>query len=112
MRKKIFIAGPYHAPTSGGRHANALAAIDTGEELFKLGYCPFIPHLFHWWNRYHEHPELEWLKMDVEWLVACDALFRMEGASKGADREAATAIIQGKPVYYTTKELTEKMPPR
>jgi hypothetical protein len=109
VRKKVFVAAPY---TGKDREANAFAAITYGEDIFRLGYIPFIPHFFHFWNALYEHPEIEWMKMDMEWLAICDAVYRAPGDSKGADREVAAAIIQGVPVFYSLEELLEKLPPR
>ena len=40
-----------------------------------------------------------WLEYDMEWLTACDALVRLPGESKGADREVARAKELGIEVY-------------
>ncbi len=120
MRKKIFIAGPYVSAIRPGysvssalslRLENTLNAIQTGDTLFKLGYLPFIPHLFHFWNEEHTHSEVEWLRMDLEWLVVCDALFRMEGCSPNIEREVAKAHANNIPVFATIDRLIKELPP-
>ena len=44
----IYVAGPYTATTPKGVEDNVTLAIDTGIELMKLGWYPFIPHLTHY----------------------------------------------------------------
>lgn len=119
MRKKVFIAGPYSErqeeveATGAVEDQNVMNALRAADELFNLGYVPFVPHLFHFWHyACAEHPRIEWMKMDLEWLTVCDAIYRMPGDSKGADREVATAIIHGIPVFRTTEDLLKKLPPR
>jgi hypothetical protein len=41
----------------------------------------------------------------MHWLELCDAVYRIEGASPGADREVRRAVEVGMPVYYSLEEL-------
>lgn len=66
------------------------------------GLAPYVPHFDSFmfagttvsWNAY-----LEW---DFEWAVLAEAVFRLDGESKGADREVELAEEQGIPVFYET----------
>jgi len=102
--KKIYVAGPY---SNGDKAKNVERAIDMAELLSKKGWCPYIPHLTHFWDLLYLHPYEFWLAQDNEWLVYCDALYRMEGESTGADKEVTYAKAIGMPIYYSLEEVPE-----
>jgi len=102
MKKLIYISGPL---TKGGVLKNVKNAIAIGEELTKLDYLVFIPHLFYFWNKQHEHTWRYWMKIDLEWVKRCDGLYRIEGESRGANIEVCEANHFGIPVFYSIKEL-------
>ena len=101
-KKKIYIAGPY---STGDVAINVRKAMDAWEELFNLGYAPFIPHTSHFIHMVHEHPYLEWLDYDNEWVPVCNVLLRIPGKSSGADKEVELAKSLGIPVFYSIEEL-------
>src|SRR5688572_14477432 len=45
---RIYVAGPYTAPTPAAVEANVARAIDAGLALARAGHEPFIPHLAHY----------------------------------------------------------------
>jgi hypothetical protein len=107
MTKKpmVYVAGPI----SGGNVLfNIRCGIIMGEYLRKGGYVPFVPH--------HSAmteivtggvPWSDWLEYDEQIIMRCDALYRIEGVSKGADREVDFARSIGVPVFVTTEGLNE-----
>lgn len=102
----IYVAGPIS--TGGDILGNTRRGILLGEELRKAGYIPFVPHS----SVFSEIVAgaitwAEWLEYDEQIILRCDALFRMEGDSKGADREVEFARSQGIPVFVTTEGLNE-----
>jgi hypothetical protein len=99
---KIYVAGPY---TKGDVEKNVARAIFIGDWITAFGHTVFIPHLTHFWHKQHAHEWEFWMKQDFEWLRACDAVFRIEGESKGADMEVELAKELGKPVYYDIPEI-------
>ncbi len=99
---KIYVAGPY---TKGDVAQNVRNAIYTGNNLRALGHTPFIPHLTHFWHMLLPHEIDYWYAYDIEWLKECDAVFRIEGESRGADDEVKWAETHGKPVYYSYMDL-------
>lgn len=101
-RKKIYIAGPY---TKGDVAENVHYAIIAADHVYKLGSIPYLPHLTHFWHLVSPKPWEDWLIMDTEWIRHCDAIFRLPGESKGADRECQLAREMGIPVLYTYEEL-------
>ena len=102
MTPRGYVAGPY---SNGDPQANTDRAIDVGDAITDMGADPFIPHLSHYRHirrpRQYEH----WIEEDLRWLAMCHALYRMEGASRGADGEVAEAQRLGIPVFYEMDEL-------
>jgi hypothetical protein len=99
---KIYVAGPY---TKGDVAKNVHKAIEVGNNLRALGHTPFIPHLTHFWHLLIPHEVDYWYVYDIEWLLECDAVFRIEGESNGADTEVETAKINDMPVYTSYADV-------
>jgi hypothetical protein len=100
--KKIYIASPY---TKGNASVNVKRQIDAANELIDAGFCPLTPLLLHFHNIVHPRPYDDWIKIDREWVIVCDAILRLPGESKGADNEVALAIRRGIPVFHSIEEL-------
>jgi len=93
---KVYIAGPY---TGGDPVLNVRAAIKAGDRVAQEGHTPFVPHLYHFWHLLFPHDYEFWMRLDFDWLPACEALIRLPGDSSGADREVSMAKELGLPVY-------------
>jgi hypothetical protein len=112
----ILIAGPYRSGTNDDptkMAANLKHLESVSWSLFQAGYVPMIG---------------EWVALPI-WQVAggqtvgddlyeqilhptagrllqlCDAVLRLEGASKGADNDVKLAQERGIPVYYSLGEV-------
>jgi hypothetical protein len=70
-----------------------------GRQMFLDGLAPFIPHAdaFFFLGEGHWNGYLEY---DLEYVSVCDAVYRLEGDSKGADLETKVARELGIPVFY------------
>lgn len=106
---KIYVAGPYSASSEDERELNTQRAIEAGLALFKLGHTPFIPHLTHYVDLHARRKGIamaweDYIRLDLEWLDACDALLFM-GPSKGANLELEYAIKTGKRVFRSLAEI-------
>lgn len=106
---KIYVAGPYSAPTTEEIEANVRRAIDAGIEIWKKGHFPYIPHLLHWVDlRAHElKTPMDWVDYmlwDAPWVDDCHALFLL-GQSKGALIEYQRAKEEGKVIYHSLDEI-------
>lgn len=100
--RRIYVAGPY---TSDPETCTA-TAIAAGAALLDAGHAPFVPHLAHYWETLHgARPYEDWMRIDLAWLEAADALLRLPGASSGADREVALAESRGIPVFHDIEAL-------
>lgn len=100
---RVYIAGPI---TIGKQVDHARASIDAAEAVFKAGhfpYSPLMPHLT--WQLVYPHHYEEWMKLDFAWLSACDALIRLPGESKGADREVIFAMEHKIPVFLSVDDF-------
>lgn len=113
LRTRVYVAGPI---TLGSVAQNVERAIHAGKFLLDAGYAPFVPHLSHFaeplstWRgdplRYEK-----WLDLDRSFIAVCDALLRLPGESRGADREVAWATEIGIPVFHTMAGLVDRIPP-
>lgn len=104
---RVYVAGPIGA-NDDARAGKITAALDAGVELLRLGFAPFVPHL---WAAAsinadgiaaYEH----WMQYDFIWLRQCEILLRIPGASPGADREVEHAEAIGIPVFHSIEHLT------
>lgn len=112
MKKKklIYIAGPL--TSSGYTELNVRRAVLAADSLSRYtnSLQGFVPHLSIFWNMIL--PERKtykyWLEYDFNILLRCDALLRLDGESKGADKEVEFAKINNIPVYFSITELINK----
>lgn len=104
-RPLVYIAGPYSHPDPV---ANTNAVIAFASELIDEGLVtPFVPHLTLLWHAVRPRPLDFWYAYDVAVLRRCDALYRLRGASTGADAEVAYAKAAGIPVITDQDALRE-----
>ena len=102
MRKlRVYIAGPM---TNGdGKNYNLekiREAIGVSGFLIRHGFLPFCPQLsiLHEMMLPGDVAYTDWLEYDLSWIDVCDAILRIPGPSKGADRECEYADGKGIPV--------------
>lgn len=107
-RNRVYVSGPI---TLGDQAVNVANAIDAADALFAMGYAPYCPHLTHFWHMKHPRPWEDWLSLDEPWLPCCNAMLRLPGESKGADREEALARRLGIPVYRDLGQLRKEVCP-
>ncbi|MEO5593392.1 MAG: DUF4406 domain-containing protein [Chitinophagaceae bacterium] len=112
----ILIAGPYRSGTNdvaASMQANLERLEAVSLPLFRLGHIPMIG----------EWVALPLLKLadstkpgDKAWeeilypvahrlILKCDAVLRLEGASKGADEDVRIAKERGLPIYYRLEDV-------
>lgn len=98
-RTRIYIAGPML--TSGNPYLNVRRGLSAATTLMKRGFVPFVPHLTALWEiaAHEEFTYEDWLAMDFEYIDMADALLRLDGDSRGADREVQRARERGIAVY-------------
>lgn len=101
-RLKVYIASPY---TVGDVGVNVKRQIDTAHELLDKGFSPYAPLLAHFLHIARPRAYDEWVLLDDEWLEVCDAVLRLPGESKGADREVALAKELSIPIFTTIEAL-------
>lgn len=101
----VYVAGPYaHLDPVRNTHATIHAA----EGLLESGLVtPYVPHLTLLWHLVAPHDEEHWYAYDLAVLARCDALVRLVGSSKGADREVQFAHDRGIPVFYRDDALLD-----
>lgn len=103
-RPMIYVAGPI--ATGGDIPGNVHRGVREAEELRRLGFITFCPHLSVFTEMVcGPMPWESWLEYDEEVILRCDALYRMSGDSRGADREEAFCLTHGIPVFKTREAL-------
>ena len=107
-RLRVYIAAPYSKGDIGMNVNNAMV---TWDMLFTQGYIPYCPHWTHFQHVLLPRAYQEWLFFDVEWLLLCDVVLRLQGESSGADSEVKFAQASGMPVVFTIEELLKEFPP-
>ena len=102
---RVYVAGPFTAPTRGGVMDNVDRAIRAGEEVDKIQGCSsFVPHCWSRWDDVCPGGYERWMEKCFDELARSDALFVMQG-SPGTNREIDFAHSRGIPVAYTLEEL-------
>nr|KXH73821.1 MAG: hypothetical protein AM324_16120 [Candidatus Thorarchaeota archaeon SMTZ1-83] len=106
---KIYVAGPYTAPTMEEMEENVQRAIDAGIELWRKGHFPLIPHLLHWVDLRAEELGVpmgwsDYMLWDAPWLDHCDALL-LVAESKGALIELEHASRKGMTIFRSMDEV-------
>ena len=99
---RVYIASPY---TKGDQIENVKRQIEVAHKLMDLGFAPYLPLLCHFQHQVRPRSYEDWLRLDFEWIGACDILLRLEGESEGADKEVAYAEKLGIRVMYSLEEL-------
>ncbi len=106
----IYVAGPYSADSDAGRIANVNHAMAAGRVILQKGHWPFIPHLTHYFDEWHNarhdvRLDAEtYMQWDFAILRRCDALLYLS-PSPGADRELALARELGIPIYLIVEAI-------
>src|SRR4051794_28243832 len=96
-RPLVYVAGPY---SHDDPVLNTNRVISFASELVDEGLVtPVVPHLTLLWHIVRPRPLEFWYAYDVALLRRCDALFRLSGASTGADMEVEYANEHGLPVF-------------
>jgi len=103
--KRVYVAGPL--TTSGSVAENIHNAIRAGNELLRAGYWPHVPHLNYYWEIMFPAPYEMWMTIDLAQVRISDALIRLPGDSRGADREVAEASLYGIPCYNSVREFLQ-----
>jgi hypothetical protein len=99
----IYIAGPYSTPYP---IYNIRLALEAADRLIASGWGhPVVPHLTGFWDFAYPRRYEEWLALDLESMRGCNAVWRIQGASSGADGEVAEARDLGLPVFTEFDEL-------
>jgi hypothetical protein len=78
---------------------------ETANRLADLGFAPFVPHGTHFWHMLFPRPYEFWLDLDNQFLPFCEAIYRLPGASSGADKEVLRAQQLNIPVFTDIDDL-------
>lgn len=102
-RPLVFVAGPCDGPDI---LANVTRAVEVSDMIVAgTGAVTFIPHLAVLHQLISPRTRADWLAWGLELLARCDALYRIDGPSPGADAEVDEAVRLGIPVFWSMVEL-------
>lgn len=103
--KLVYVAGPYSHPDP---IVNVREAVYVAERLMGApGVTALVPHLSMLWHLVLPKPIEWWYQYDLRLLERCDAVFRFDGDSVGADREVAHAETLGLPVFTSMADFED-----
>ena len=111
---KIYIAGPYSAPTEIERLGNVAVAMAVGLKVFKKGHIPFIPHLTHYVDLFAKANAIpmeyqDYMHWDDVWLKECDAILVIS-ESPGVRTEMKEAQRLGLQFFSNVSEIPKVEP--
>jgi hypothetical protein len=112
----ILIAGPYRSGTNDDpvlMAKNLRKMEEVALPIFRAGHIPVIgewfalPLLTQAGSKYPGDEAYEEISYPVSHrvLAKCDAVFRIAGASKGADEDVRIAVENGLKVYYNLEDI-------
>ncbi len=101
-KKLVYLASPY---SLGDQALNVRRQIEVADKLLDMGYIPFVPCLSHFWHFLSPKSYETWLEIDEAILRKCDMVLRLDGFSKGADKEVELALRLGIMVYYDIGDI-------
>jgi hypothetical protein len=104
-RLVVYVAGPVSPSAEGTTAQHYERAKAVAQTVIDAGHAPILPHFFVHLHDCRPRDYEEWMAIDGALLLKCDVLLRMQGASKGADREVTAAIKAGIRVVYSVAEL-------
>lgn len=105
MKKlKIYIASPYIA---GNPNANVEKQLYAASLLVDAGCKPYVPLFNHFIQIRRNKFDDVWLNLELEWLVECDAVFRLQGYCERTEREIEFARSKNIPVLFSMNEVLD-----
>jgi hypothetical protein len=97
-RLRVYVAGPISSDVFEGVHRG----MQTGRRMFLDGLAPFIPHTDAFFFLANGSDGTNWnayLEYDLEYILVADAVYRLQGESRGADLEVERARGLHIPVF-------------
>lgn len=102
-RPLVYISGPY---SIGPKQVHVDSASNVGLTLAASGFTPIIPHLMHYIKGIEDTLGYDrCLDICLSMVPYANALFRLPGMSKGADKEVELAESLDIPVYFDLEKL-------
>jgi hypothetical protein len=95
----VYVAGPI----TGNMMANTREAVYVADIMRENDVAPYVPHLSVAWEMITSYDHRQWLEYDAQIIMRCDALYRMDGDSKGADWEVEYCDRTSTPVFFAAE---------
>jgi hypothetical protein len=102
---RVYVAGPYSAPSLGARKKNVRRAVKAARLIVDFGGHPAVPHLVGF-ECEDAQPSWEWwMAATSRELSTCDACVVVEDyeGSRGTELEIAQCRRERRPVFFLSK---------
>lgn len=105
-RPWVYIAGPI---SLGDTHKHVHTALATWKYLWQEGLHPICPHWSSLQQMAFPISWEEWITFDLAVIRRCDAVLRLPGESRGADKETDEARRLSIPVFDRVDDLLKHL---
>ena len=102
--KMVFLSGPY-STGENSIEENVRLARYYCNYIQEQGLSVYSPHAYHSFAQLDSLLYEDWMDICFDWIDACDIVFRIGGASEGADREVQYARQSGKEVIHKIGDI-------
>ena len=94
-KARIYLAAPY----SDNPNRWTAEALRAASVLIDMNFCPFVPHLCHFWDFLCPGDYERWFGYVSSWISTCDILVFIDGPSAGVLREVEIAASLNMPIW-------------
>ena len=104
---RVYLSSPY---SIGNKLKNINRHIKAANDLMDAGFDVYCPLLNHYLDKKKQRTWDFWLAQDIRWMKVCDVMLRLDGESKGADKEEEEAKRIQMQVFYSVEEIIRFVP--
>lgn len=105
MKPLVYVAGPIASNPWGC----VRGALDAARIIEAAGCVAYLPQLSVLAEIVQHRQYEDWVAHGLEMVSRCDAVYRINGISSGADREVELATALGKPTWFDGPHALEQM---
>lgn len=105
---RIYVIGPVNTVRPGSecdQFLNVRRMIEVATDLVNLGMNPILPALCSFWHMMAPQPRAFWIAKGQSDARSCNAAFRMDGESSGADADQVYCEKHEIPIFNNLERL-------